>query len=645
MDKTLIVDTNFLYKEKERINEMIEKSFHEKEFQEKLKIFENQHPYNDDNNVITKILIDIGRVLYKFTKPYFDAKDEAFVYYFWPGFSTMQNKRISIWGSETGRDEQPRYTTGIGWDENGNEFRNCPTTLAYDQVLNNENFTNCDYFAGSTHAFRVNQKKGNKDIGTYLKLRVNKEFVFKVLHVTTNGQIQTEEQDNNSKYEKTSPHTLHISLSQSNMTESGINLRNELKIFLNENAVREKKRYLWEWPFNVLPFEEGKIEPENIIDFCIKKQESDIDIQTHLYSYWIAETFGNGRAESVFVDVKSKMAYEQELNKLLENRKNNKLKEKLSGFFDKIDVAKNRVKRYGKPENYYKEQYFTHWYTLYHEGVTVNEDLGSTMFLTNRELPLELQYHVATWIEDIYNNLKLVESKAIAERDRFLVDFNNLYHMQMNYIDLFKFCIEKDNKPHDLLPIIEYLRFSLKIARNYYNSDKLKEDLIYKRPIEVSKVIEESHDIINILRKNNSIESRFLGIKPEQERKILAELDQIITIENIHSVYVYTHKEAFEMIIHELLFNAIKHSILDNNLNIRIVFESLNELKQTISFYNNSKKSYTTKKEFFAVLDKTERLGIKITKKIAKALDIDISYNIDNNKICATLTFNKHESK
>jgi hypothetical protein len=629
MAKVLNIDTDFLFKEKERINKMIEDFFNDKDFQEILDSF-------DDCTTI--ILIEMGKVLHKFTVQYLKDNDKEIkdlVYYFWPGFSTMENKRISICGAKTENDKQ--YFTGIGWDENNTEFRNCPATIAFDQVLNHHNFDGYNFYPGSTHHFRINQNNFKKN---YLKLRLkynenDKEgTVFKALHVTTDEQFKEDEH---------SLHTLLIKVPQADIKNSGFIVKTSLDSFLKQNNDGAEDKYLWKWPFNPLPYEE-KIESKNKTDLCKDYQKNDINIQTHLYSYWIAKTLG-GR--NTFDNI-SKEAYKQKLQEFLENRGDEQyLREKLD-FLDKTNAEKERIAAIDSTnyENSYKEIYFKHWYTLYHEGVTIKEDLGSTMFLTSHELPLELLYYVASWIEDIYNNLKLIESKAITNRHRSAIDFHHLYHIQLPYFDLFKSCIEQGNNLHDLIPIIEYLRIGLNIVGNYWNTPQLTKDLGDKDLIDVLEVIKKSQAITHTLCKNDNILGSFFKINSDQEKnsfKSLAEQSELIVIENENSVKFNTYKEAFEIIIHELLFNAIKHSI-PNNPNIRIVFGSTNGSEQTIHFYNNSK--YSRSKEMFQkALDKTIRLGVKIIRKLSETeiLNIKLSHEVDdNNIVCTTIKFTKY---
>jgi hypothetical protein len=650
MDKVPI-DTRTLYEGKKTINELIKK-ISIKNTEEKLKSFDA--PFYDLRNILEKM----GKALYRFVIQYFkDNKVEIddFKFYFWPGFSTLQDKRVFIWGAETGRKNPHRYYTGIGWDEHSRKFYNCPTTLAYDQVLNNDIFDGSDFFSGSTHHFRINQSKETEHGKDYLALRINcnkdghKSALFKSLHITM---------DEYSIKEDGSQHTLHIRIPKTDIKESGFNIRKHLNRFIKENnrfinknndIVRDE--YLWQWPFDTLICEERLKEKEENrflckqerIELCQKHQQEIIDIQTHLYSYWIEETLSDG---STFRNETNKKEFKDKLHRLLKDS-NMLYIEELLGFFEKVEEEKAHLKLVSDGNRHYtfKNIYFNHWYTLYHEGVTVKGDLGSTMFLTSHELPHELLYYIASWIEDIYNNLKLVESMAMAEYNTYKMDFHTLYHTQLPYIELFKSCIEKGNNPQDLIPIVEHLRYGLKITRNYSNISKLKEDLDYNLPIDILEVIKQSQIIINVLCKNDNILASLFRINQQDHYilKALAEQNKIITIENESSVMFYTNKEAFEMLINELLFNAIKHSIPDNS-NIRIVFASANENEQTIFFYNNSKNSYS-EEIFKEILDKTQRQGVRIIKKLAEVLDITLSHSVDNNIVCTTLKFKRHESK
>ena len=309
MDETNSVDINILFKEKEKIFGMIKK-ISDKNLQDRIHSFET--PFSE----IRQILIKMGAVLHKFIRDHFFKDYEDFEFYFWPGFTTIKNKRIFIWGLQTERANQHRYFTGIGWDKNQEKFYNCPTTLAFDQVLTKRNFEDCDFYPGSTHNFRINQSKDGIYGKEYLKLRVDfdnpeiKRAVFKALHVTT---------DKDYKEDKNSKHTIHIRISQEQIQNSGFIMKGCLDVFLKKHIYNsiEKNQYIWKWPFDALTYEEEmykKNESVLTVDLCKAYQEKYINIQTHLYSYWIAETLGN---ENSFSNDTIKNSYKQDLHNIL----------------------------------------------------------------------------------------------------------------------------------------------------------------------------------------------------------------------------------------------------------------------------------------------------------------------------------------
>jgi len=654
MVNILKIDTNFLYKEKERINKMIEGFFHEQNFQEKLNAFEKQSFIYKGKD----ILIEMGKVLREFTVKYLNdnpglIKEEEkkdFVYYFWPGFSTIENKRISIWGAET-KESKSKYTTGVGWtgwNKNIEEFRNCPATIAYEQVLNNENFDGCNFFPGSTHHFRVNQSKENDFGKSYLKLRIGeKGDVFKALHITTDEQYKKDE---------SVVHTLLITIPQTEINEIGSTVQKQLNLFLEYNRTRknneERDKYLWEWPFNVLPYEEKfekrKNKSESIIELCKKAQKSDIEIQTHLYSFWIAETLG---MEDAFDDT-CKKTYRKKLQQLIENRRDKLYWYEKLDLLDDIDAEKKRVENISKsstdPEsqmNSYKKANFNHWYTLYHEGVTVKEDLGSTMFLTSHPLPLELISHVASWIEDIYNNLKLVESKAIAQYKMRKDDFSRLYHIQGHYFTLFADYLEK-KACSELISTVNIMDTTLRIIRNIFDHEKLKKDIYYEdtkdNNINIINVLNKSIIDVNSLCKNviflkglfriNDDDHR-ASIKKNAQKDELFKLNQSGSINNIES-----HEQLLVTLINEILINAVKHSNVNEPPYVNI-FVCNNE-NITLKFQNST--YINTQEELDRKMKNSDRFGLKMCETVAKALNIEYKLPlIDNNKVTVELIIYK----
>ncbi|MDR0231399.1 MAG: hypothetical protein LBI82_04695 [Dysgonamonadaceae bacterium] len=626
---------NFLYLEKEEINKSIA-NIYEKGLEKRVKIF------NPNFEVIRKqILEKMGMVLYQFIIKYLKEEKKNinnFKFYFWPGYITLTNKRVFIWGAETDMENpQQRYYTGIGWDSNGEEFRDCPTTLSYDQVLNSNTFNKCKYFPGSTHYFRLNQK--NENGRHYLRLRIpykngrvsENGNIFKALHVSTNS---------NSTHED-SRHTFHIRIKEQNLHKSGQEVKKILDGFINKhNKCIDKAQYRWRWPFNVFPIEEELKEKNfsnrELRNYCKNYQRKIIDIQTHLYTYWIAETLSDG---SIFRDEANKRRFKSKLHKLLKDKDLLDLEDKFD-FFDKIEKEKQRLKN--DPKSKYRDIFFSNWYTLYHEGFSVKEDLGSTMLLTSHELPSDLLFYIAVWIEDIYNNLKLLESKTIAENDikgktqkeTHQKDFEYLEHTQKRYYNFFIKYLEKIDQK-ELISIISYLQCGLKVAKNFNNISNII-DKSESEQIDIQKSIENTANMIqDICTVDDFLKRSFMIVSEINRNNIsnLARNKNLIIIqkhEDCLESIVY-NKELFEHLFHEIFVNAIKHSRFEN-IDIR-VFIAKDEIRVTNT-------CNILQKDFKEKCKKPDGLGLKIIDCIAEALDFKISKQIEDNIFKTTIQIN-----
>jgi len=528
----------------------------------------------------------------------------SFKFYFWPGFTTLQNKRVFIWVDNS--QNQGHYYTGIGYD-NDKEFRNCPTTLAYNQVLNADNFIGTDFFPGSTHNFRVNQSKIDENWKKeYFKLR-NKGHVFKAIHVTTDKDFKEEEE---------SHHALLISIRKENIKDSSWKIKKKLGNFLKGNNV-EKNEYYFQWPFDALPYEEKikekqkNITSEKLINLCEEKQRRVIDIQTHLYSYWIAETLGDG---SAFKSDENKQKFKKRLHELLENNNLLELEGKL-GFFEKIDNEKQKFK--ANPCSF-KDVYFNHWYTIFHESFSLEEDLGSTMLLSNYKIPHQLLYHVSSWIEDIYNSLKLLESKTMVEFNTYKDNFRTLAHSQIPFFNYFRNKLS-DKDYHTLIPVVDLLQYGLTIAKySYFPPEKLKQAIEYERmktTISISNVINDSIEKLNTLCRDNTNRIYHDLFKIESP----SEIDNLIDLATNHQLFSFipynessieTHQKFFETLVIEILINAVKHSD-HNRPNIQI------EMYSDKICFKNSKPSGNN-------LKKDEGFGLKMCQLIAAAISITL---------------------
>ncbi|MFW9872464.1 MAG: hypothetical protein ACFFG0_05120 [Candidatus Thorarchaeota archaeon] len=574
---------------------------------------------------ITEILELIGtkvlETIIRYREPKYD--ENKFNFYFWPGYTTLDGKRVFIEGENTNRVGQEKYFVGIGrqYDESKNIdeiFYDCPSTIAFDEVLNskyfsdgyNKKYPETKFYPGSTHFFRLNQV--NPDKSTYLPLRLpnpknnGRKGDLKILKISIENL--TNEQHQN---------VYKISLDIEKIHESGWVIREKLKEFIDSQE--EEKGYIY-WPFNVIAFKK-RIDNTEIKEI----EEKIIGIQTQLYSYWIGQTLNDGNIFN----------YEDFKNKLYTIINE-------AGYEDLIpELEFNPI----KSGINITQVYFKYWYTIFHESFTPNEDLGSTMILSN--VPIRKDYLIAidSWIKEIYNELKLIETKTRAEFETQRSDFGRLEHIQEQYLSYLYLKIG-DSAISNILPIIELLRTGLKVAR-YFNNPEL---LIQKIDLDDSKEKFNIYDCINDCKKIvtdlckdiDTLREIFL-IKNEEDRTEFVDLasqDLLINviIQSAKSYFITTYYDLFKIYIVETLINCIKH-VTSKEKKIEIIIKD-----DKITFLNayEYSQSYLNKR-----INDTNRLGLKILKTIELALSLNIeSLLVDEIKkiVCTTLKLENHET-
>lgn len=536
-----------------------------------------QPPFTSIVAILEQIGKDILAVIVK-NKSFFSFKQNIFSFYFWPGYTTLDGRRVFIEGTETGRINQRNFFTGIGGQfnferntftkfNNSIYFKDCPSTLSFDKVLNsryfneeyNPKYPGKEFYAGSTHFFRLNQTSYNSDGNwIYIPLKLG-NFHFKTLHVTTENKLNISENKS----------TLSVFLNSKELSKSGLIIKEELQKFLNTQA----QKSVWSWPFNSIPFINIKSIPE------IKEIErSVIDLQIQLYSYWINETLGNG----TFYKKKEFRLKLEELSAIIGYHP---LLADL-GFFNKIDKYKSEIIT---KKTDFVEIYFKHWYTIFHENFCPTEDLGSTMLLTNQRLPSSFLLVIDRWIKDIYDDLKLIESKTKSEFESQRRNINILKHSQNQFINAQRDFIEElksinENEKSILNTQLDFISGYLDIAEEF---DKNLVNHYFLPDNNLISVINQCLNSIKILLNHpNTLKKNIKGIINPNEycTKVTPILESIIKTLGNTAITIQCDEIKLSLLIKELIINCLEN-IDQNNPFININVSSSNGIN--IEFSNN----------------------------------------------------------
>lgn len=392
---------------------------------------------------IQKLLEDIGKSFFKiflyealrnkFTNDDFENASEglkdfirSFKFYFWPGFTTLNKKRIHIQGSKKVENSDDRFFTGIGntlIDEvdlsflpqyfndyspknNGGLFRysgkfwvkNIPSTIAFDSLLNqyyiDKKFGKGLFEVPTTHFWKSAQKRKNKDVG-FIPMPLKKDnSEFRILEVSLGPSKLV-----------TGENRISIQIDPNYLTESGFQMYSYLKrdrIKINWKSRNDQEEYR-EWPFT------------NNYQFQARSKLA-------AYSYWLSETLDNEKYCVLGYD----------------NIREHFLAEKIGKIARDIIPFNKFEKSYFKKDTL-KEVYYQYWTTLFLESYSINADLGTAMFLTSHQYDSSFLMKCSNWIRWIYNELRLLESSAYDE----INDYMELSHRQKIHISGLRFWGEK----------------------------------------------------------------------------------------------------------------------------------------------------------------------------------------------------------
>lgn len=537
--------------------------------EKRLKAF-NRPPFRR----IQKMLVLIGEWSYKAAVARLwnegklkESNFSDFAFYFWPGYDTLNGFRIFINGLKiNGRPEQKNYFTGVGavrarikdleqflkyisgenskWFDHRSRkvdmkeifdfkeenffYRDNPSTIAFDNVLNSLYFQNHypdkkkepKYKPGSTHYWKVHQKD---KFGHFMMIPLKEDkSELRVLHISTGKTRQNPMGQYN---------ILKCQVPKEAIDKAGDYISDDLSFdnipvsFLDDDGDKHKRTFKYNyipWPHQSRATRKSKV-------------------QIECYNYWITETLGKPN---------------QSCSHIADNLKK-------MGFH----FLSNRIISYQDADEYVKEKtcevYFDHWYTLYLESSGEQADLGSLMLLSTEDLNgkddkgdfLRSCWH---WIRWVFNELRLIEAKAIQEKS----DFSSIYHHQNKTFEAFNVAINNDIGLNDEQKklfgyYIDTLSGYLELS-HLLNSGKSVESYF---PLEEINLSEELSHFVKLFQKlcsGDQIFSKTFGI----DRAVFDEFKDMKFLQtNIDSeVTIESRLIPLRLMLKDLLDNALQNT-------------------------------------------------------------------------------------
>ncbi|GAB5398966.1 MAG: hypothetical protein Aureis2KO_05510 [Aureisphaera sp.] len=645
---------------KRKANETMRKINNQDDGGRRLKYF---NPVTD-SKAIPKLLEDIGKQFYKLflyhsINKQLNENAEAdienlihnFRFYFWPGYTTLDNKRIFINGAQRGEFKTQRYFTGIGNNPNTiystslkeelNVFltdtnhvvsfggynssfwvKNIPSVVAFDNILNqkylDDDLNGSDFNVASTHYWKSSQKiLGENDKLEFIPMPLEKDgSELRILHVKVGNQ--------GISY---SPNRITIEVPQNRFNESGEIVENALAVEnIEVDWVKEyhKKNYI-QWPKQ---FQDKTGRNSESID---RNKSNETKLQVLSYTYWLSESLGNKKFRNQnYVTIKnefSKNGYEE--------------------------IAQ-RIKPFNAYRNEYHQKsdlcevYYDNWYTTFLESYSDDVDLGTAMFLTSEEYDSEFLMKCSNWLRWIYNELRIVEATAKEEIQTENSILKLLKHTQKHYLNALESSLSSLDFKQQAVGNIATL--STSILKGHFDilellavvNDDNREELP-EEPTEFS-VTETINDHISILYEITRQESFYTILKnilPCDKETYQSKVPRLLKSAYQSEEYTLcSYQNILTIILKELLVNALE------NINVTNPHLAIN-VKQaegnTIIEIENSISDFTFKKVMrnYAALKNKERIsnrfGWWVISRLSKitnfAIEIDDLKNIDLTKV------------
>lgn len=553
---------------KRSANKWLRKLNDERDTNRKLENFKGKYP-----TIIQALLRDVGKQFFKIFL-YQSIKSELgkkaltdfekieilkntvknFKFYFYPGYTILDGRRIFITGNKKNMNNDDRFLTGIGttfiqvdsfeklfdflinkdarpnliFDFEG-EFwiDDIPSTIALDNLLNqhyvNKEIGENKFNVPSTHFWKSNQKRND---GSYMPMPLKSdETELRILKVSIG--------DKRFAYGK---NQVEIFIRPSELLESGFTIAKCLgkeKIPIAWRKQTDKDSYT-PWPF---------IDKTHKL---ISVEDDNIELELMAYSFWIAETLN---AENMPI-----LNYKN-IRRAFNKSNLQQLSQKIYPF-----------KKYQNNKKGLTEIYYNHWYTLFLESFDKEVDLGTAMLLTSYEYDQEFLMKCTHWLRWIYNELRLIEAtvneKIETKEETQDEDFRNIKHHLNALVSANNYLI-KQREGQELtsgdIRILNYISSNMSAFINL--EDILANPQIGE--IDIQKEIELTIQAFRLCASDDHIYSKVFRIHIPDK---FFSKHLMLNYFNIsgNSSLITGPVEYFKLLIKDIIENLIKHSDLAN---------------------------------------------------------------------------------
>jgi len=617
-----------------------------------------------DSKTIPKLLEDIGKQFYKlFLYHYLNKQLEKnkevniegivhnFRFYFWPGYTTLSNKRIFINGTHRGEYKTQRYFTGIGNNPNTiyssniketlNEFladinhnvalggfsssfwvKNIPSVVAFDNILNqkylDDDIKGNDFNVASTHFWKSSQKvKSENGTFEFIPMPIKKDgSELRILHI----KVGNEEVN---YY----PNRISIGIPKNQFNNSGEIIASALAAKnIDIDWVNEihKKNYI-QWPKQF----RNKTTRDSIPMDQARAVETKLQVLS--YTYWLSESLNNKRYPNQYY---------------------NHIREEFSrNGYEKIAqriVPFNTFQNSYHQKNKLCEIYYDNWYTAFLESYDAEVDLGTAMFFTSENYDSEFLMKCSNWLRWIYNELRILEATAQEEVDTEDSILKLLKHTQKHYLNALEISLSNSDlenvRPGNIASLsTSVLKGHFDILELLSTTKDTTEDESPEEPTEfsITKIINEHIALLSSIIKEESFYTIIKNIHPSDNETYQLEVTYLLErIELIEEYKVCSYYNILLIILKELMVNALENIDIKNPLfTVDVKQEkrkTIIEIENSISDFtlNNVKKNYTAFKNRERI---SKRFGWWVICRLSElaefTVEIDKLDTITSNKI------------